>query len=608
MPTKSAAGLRYSAHLLSSVQVRDIVYVTAAGPPSRLYGLKTKSGARQWEFKCPVASAVLADLTGPCIDNDNKAKTVFLAYNNPSSNSSWLQALDIIKGDSIWRSAYVNNTQISRVEMLDSSRLLATSAAGDAIMQFNSSTGALVWQKQVRYCSTPSPIAELHSGKLLLPGSCNSLQDLALMDAYSGDLLWDSWEVPEYAEPAGNCTWVSVKDGSLMFGCSCSITGKGKHSGQQEQPAQRHGRHHHSHHQQSFHLQLSSSSTSSSSSSNSRRRRLAAGVTQKHEAGICMYSVSTRSGKLQWVQAVAGNASFPPAAQTWGVAPLIHQGLAIFAASDQLLAVDSHSGKLVWTYKLEAGETLPAWQLPVLDPESNVMVLTAQRPNKTAVTAVGALDGKLLWRKPMNGTAQLPRGVVAGAEQLCLSGGRVYVEACRGQTCCLRALNVTSGKQRWGMCLQAERGEDATHPHAQFAIWIITVVTIGSIALLILGACLLYVHRWMEERRILDGANGDSSPRRTYRPLPDRTDGSDSDKEDNVHVYQGLPVTARLPVAPLAQSSMFQRPVVGMASNVTTDALPEVTAAEAGNGVGVLPEGQQQRFVGPRRVGGPRNG
>jgi hypothetical protein len=60
----------------------------------------------------------------------------------------------------------------------------------------------------------------------------------------------------------------------------------------------------------------------------------------------------------------------------------------------------------------------------------------------------------------------------------------------------LRALNVTTGKQRWGMCLDAVQGDDATHPHAQFAIWFITLLTIASIALLILGAGLVYLQRW----------------------------------------------------------------------------------------------------------------
>eukprot|EP00878_Enallax_costatus_P002158 GHUV01002327.1.p1 GENE.GHUV01002327.1~~GHUV01002327.1.p1 ORF type:complete len:742 (+),score=159.31 GHUV01002327.1:153-2378(+) len=603
-----------SASFSYAEEVREHVYATAAGPPSRLYGLKTKTGARQWEFKCPVASAVLADLAGPYCSRDSKAKTVFLAYSNPSNNSSWLQGLDITSGSSTWRSADVNNTSIDRVEMLDSHQLLATSAAGDTIMSFNSSNGALLWQQQVQYCTSPSPIADVRSGRLLLPRSCDSMQDLAVIDAYTGEALWDSWEIPSAAPPTGNCTWVSVKDSSIYFGCSCNITARGRHAQQPEKHAQ---------------SQPGGSSTQSISSNSTSGDAVSRGVpaavqpNQQWEQGICMYAVSSRSGRLEWAQARAGNATFPAGAQTWGMAPMVHQGLAVFLASDQLFAVETRSGKLAWSYKLEASETLPAWQLPVLDYATNVIILTAQRANKTAVTAVDFDNGKLMWRRMMNGTAQPPRGLVAGAEQLWLSGGGVYVEACRGKTCCLRALNVTSGKQKWGMCLQAERGEDATHPHAQFAIWIITVVTIGSIALLIAGACLLYVHRWTEERRILDGANGGMSPRHSYRPLPDGAAGSDSDREDTIHRYQAMPQVPAGPPQPphlLEHQSMsaYQRPPPGYSSsNNSTGYAPaaDVAIAAAAAGIGGVaeevpqpPQQQQQSYLaGTRRVGGPRD-
>jgi hypothetical protein len=70
------------------------------------------------------------------------------------------------------------------------------------------------------------------------------------------------------------------------------------------------------------------------------------------------------------------------------------------------------------------------------------------------------------------------------------------------------------------MCLDAAQGDDATHPHAKFAIWLITLATVASIVLLIVGAVLVYVQRWSEERRILFGSAAPLSPRHSYRPLP----------------------------------------------------------------------------------------
>lgn len=497
------------------LQVKDVVYAAAAGPPSRLYGIKAKSGVKQWEYKCPEASAVLADITGPTPSRNSKAKTVFLAYNAPSSNSSWLQALDLSKGTPLWRSESMNNTQLDNVEMLDTESLLATSAVSNLLLSFNSSTGQVSWQQELQYCNTPSPIAETYAGQVWLPSNCSNLQDLAVLDAYSGEVIWDSWQVPSGAEPTGNCTWISARDGYMLFGCGCNIVVKGEPGQRLHTPQQ----------------QDSSSNSKDNSDSNSRELRSQSSEDSKHqtEQGICMYALSTRSGKLRWVQAISGNVSFPAGAQTWGMAPVLHHRLVTFTAADRLLTLHSTTGKVVWTHQLTAGDSLTPWQLPVLDADNDILVLTAQRANKTAVSALGASTGKLLWRKTMNGTAQPPQGLTAGAEQLWLSGGNVYIEACKVRTCCLRAFNVTTGQQRWGMCLQAEQGEDATHPHAQFAIWIITVVTIGSIGLLIFGACLLYVHRWVEERRILHGFTEEGSPRHSYRPLPDREGASDSD-------------------------------------------------------------------------------
>jgi len=112
---------------------------------------------------------------------------------------------------------------------------------------------------------------------------------------------------------------------------------------------------------------------------------------------------------------------------------------------------------------------------------------------------------------------QVP-ATIGEAQQLLLSGDSttLYVEACKGRTCCLRALNVLTGKQRWGICLAAEQGEDATHPRPVCNL-AGHAITIGSICLLILGACMVYVHRWREERALLF-ADEAESPRHAYRP------------------------------------------------------------------------------------------
>lgn len=471
----------------SVAQVRDYVYVTAAGPPARLYGVRTKSGSKQWEYKLPQPSAALADLAGPLEDSKGRG-TVFLAVNQLKSNSSWVQALGTSSGRVSWQSVVLNSTVLDQVEVQPSdSVVLATTAAADVVMGFDAVNGSLLWSRAGSFCQTPSPIADVYKGQLLLTESCKDLSGLTAVDVVTGEELWGEWSAPSAAQPLGNCSSYSQADGSVFFGCSCCAKAHWHwtEADRRTSPPPRRG--------------LAARYSSAVATAAAAAAAAATGPHGAQEAnGVCLYALSNRSGRLRWVLPLLGNATFPEGAQQWGMAPLIHGSLAVFLAADRVFGVDLLSGKLRWSLQLPKGELLRAYELPVVDSDSGTLVLAAQvqGSNKTGLSGVSLREGRMLWHKTVNGTVQRGAQPIDGPQQLMVTGGRVFVEACRGSRCCLRALNVTTGKQRWRMCLDAVQGDDATHPHAQFAIWFITLLAIVSIALLILGAGLVYIQRW----------------------------------------------------------------------------------------------------------------
>lgn len=482
--------------MLLHTQVRDYVYLTAAGPPARLYGVRTKSGSRQWEYKLPQPAAALADVAGPLEDSKGRG-TVFVAVTQAlASNSSWVAAVETATGRVAWQSEGLNSTQLDRVELQQADGrpvVLATNASEvGGLVVLDAANGSLLWSRAGGFCRTPSPIEDVYKGQLLLSQSCEDLSGLTAVDAVTGQELWAGWEAPSAAQPLGNCSGYSQAAGTIVFGCSCSAkahwhwtAAAGGREGAAAVAASPH-----------------------TGGSSSRGLALAASAAAAGAAasaqganGVCLYALSSRSGRVRWVLPLLGNASFPEGAQAWGMGPLLVGQLAVFLGADRVLAADLLSGKLRWSLMLLRGERLRAGDLPVVDAGSNTLLLTAQveGANKTGVSAVSLREGRLLWHRTVNGSVQ--RGVRqpsdgVPAAALLVSDGRVFVEACRGSRCCLRALNVTTGKQRWGMCLDAVPGDDATHPHAQFAIWFITLLTIVSIALLILGAGLVYIQRW----------------------------------------------------------------------------------------------------------------
>jgi hypothetical protein len=268
--------------------------------------------------------------------------------------------------------------------------------------------------------------------------------------------------------------------------------------------------------------------------------------------------------------------------------------------------VSLSAGKLLWSQPMDSALEIVPWQQPVVDsapPDTNhTLVWTAKKSAKTVLFAADLPTGRLLWTKGVNGTAQVPLAP-DGPSGMGLSGGKVILETCKGVSCCLRAFNLTNGKARWVICLDAVRGVDATHPKAQFAIWLITVVTVGSIALLVVVALMVYMQRWYEDRRILQGSGGEAldgqgymqlegappsgglgllTPARNYRPLP-QLSPQHSDSEDSPRRrFEGSPA---VPAAMLVQQQQGRWEHQQQAAGI----LPTAAAAAAAAGLAGAP-------------------
>jgi hypothetical protein len=201
----------------------------------------------------------------------------------------------------------------------------------------------------------------------------------------------------------------------------------------------------------------------------------------------------------------------PVGAQALGFRPLAHLGTVLVVLESSVHALDSSRGGLVWGYQLGVGEKVGAMQTPLMELQGEngtVVVGSTSARNKTVVTALDLMSGKFKWGRTVNGTAQEGEGPGAGPGAarptgMVLVGGRVLVETCKGASCCLRAFNASTGQKRWVLCVEAKRGVDATHPQAQFAIWLVTLITGGSIILLVIVAIVLYVHRLHDEKHLL---------------------------------------------------------------------------------------------------------
>jgi outer membrane protein assembly factor BamB len=153
------------------------VYVAAAGPPARLYGVSTKGGSRQWEYKLPQSSATLAGLAGSSDDNraQRGTNTVFMAVNQPSSNSSWVQALGLGSGKVVWQSAALNGTLLGGLELQESARvLLATNVTGDGLVGLDAGNGSLLWSRSGRFCKMPSLAAGVLTLHSRVAAACRS--------------------------------------------------------------------------------------------------------------------------------------------------------------------------------------------------------------------------------------------------------------------------------------------------------------------------------------------------------------------------------------------------------------------------------------------------
>jgi outer membrane protein assembly factor BamB len=542
----------------------NAAFATAAGPPARVYGLHAKHGGDQeWEWKADSAAAALTDIAGPDMGeaprrasmnthgggsgsgNDEEpllrrssteAGVLYLSLSITARNISWLQALSLADGAPLWTSAPIDDAVFSRVE-IDGGRLLVADRDASRLLAFDKATGELLWDRPGRYCPTPSPIGRVYSagrrgaagarpgggegegdggaedddgssgssiaasrrrlaeevggkgsgssgaddhagaaGVLLLARDCDGLDGLTALDSATGRELWLGFDAPRDERPDGSCSWVEAAEGTAFFGCNCE---------QQTRPGPP-----------------------------------AAG--NDLNGVVCLYAVSLSTGRRAWSARVEMDAAggFTPNAQAWGRAPLfLDNGVVAFVTNSTVLGVEASSGKPAWSFVLESNEWIESWQgatvayaedrsgRPVSPPLILLHALRGAR-NKTSLYAVSGASGDVEWARAFNGSMQPPLAPVRGGAAPLLVGGRVVSEMCRRRRCCLQALDVSTGKSAWSMCLDAVRGTDPTNPRAQFAIWVVTLVTIASMAALVLGAALLYVNRWADERSLISGGAG----------------------------------------------------------------------------------------------------
>lgn len=204
---------------------------------------------------------------------------------------------------------------------------------------------------------------------------------------------------------------------------------------------------------------------------------------------------------------------------------------------------------VLWSFALPEGLQVPGWHQPVLvddqglaaaasssssPPPPRVLVLGQPSARRRLRGVVGksdagsddarlfALDlarGKAVWSMPLNGSGRAPAGAADGASAPLVAGGLIMVETCPPEGCCVKAVNLSTGAEAWELCAPAAAGRDATHPHAQFAIWLVMLATFAAILGLVLGACAIYVRAWLADvYRPLSGY------RLQLLPMPDGQD------------------------------------------------------------------------------------
>ena len=481
----------------------------------------------------------------------SSAGTLYLALTSRAANASWLQAVALADGAAPWRSPPAPGAAFDALAV-DGPRLLAADSASGLLAAYDKASGSLLWRREGRFCATPGPLARVFDaprrrpalsgtgsgdgsmgrsggggggggssggGVLLVAEDCASMARLAAVDSATGRELWAGLDAPRDMRPSAlrpGCTWAAASGGSLFVGCNCGDADGGD---DQRQP----------------------SSTAAPVASGG--------------GAVCMYALSLATGRRIWARRleIDGAGEFDADAQAWGQAPLPLRGsggagasgaagaVVAFVTNASAIALGAADGRVAWRAPLLPGERVAPWQqatqcggsggsdvcadsgggdsgapAPAPPPQPPPLLLHSLRGagNRTTVYAIDPVEGRALWARSFNGSMQPPPSRAAGAAALLpLAGGRVVAEACRRARCCLRGLDAATGRRAWSVCLDARRGTDPTNPRAQFAIWVVTLVAVASIAALIAGAALLYIHRWAEERAMLQagGGGGDES-------------------------------------------------------------------------------------------------